>query len=120
MSIRDAVTKNAELQQQRIDEKHEKEIAARPDAMHRAVHFLLQQIVLNNRDAKREADFHMRQLDEELAVPEKIEEIPPDPDPTETAAEAAAPDAPPTPKVRTASTDTAGSLRTSKRFRRNP
>ena len=41
-------------------------------------------------------------------------------DPTETAAEAAAPDAPPTPKVRTASTDTAGSLRTSKRFRRNP
>ncbi len=118
MSIRDAVTQNAELQQQRIDEKHSKEAEARPDPVHRAVHFLLQQIVLNNRDAKREADYHMRQLDEELAVPEKLDEIPADPDPTVTATQAAAPDEPPKPKTRTASTNTAETLKTSRRFRR--
>lgn len=119
MSIREKdEAVNAERQQQQIDELHSKEAEARPDAVHRAVVFLLDQCKLNNRDASREANYHLRTLDEKLAIPEKLEEIEglELPDPVETAKTAAEPT--PARTRKRGAADTAALLKTSKRFQR--
>lgn len=66
MSISDAEA-NRQRQDAEIAEKHSKEAEARPDAVHRALHFLLTQTMQNNPDTTREAKFHMETLDRELS-----------------------------------------------------
>lgn len=63
----------------RLEDRRERERAARPDAIHRAIHFLMQQIVQNNRDATPEARHHMETLDRELGNPEALAEQEPQP-----------------------------------------
>jgi hypothetical protein len=123
MSIRDAAETNREKQEARTAERHTKEADARPDAMHRAVHFLLIQAKANNRDCTREANHHIATLDAEYGEPQKLDEVGealPEANPVATAAEAAEPiPAAAAPARRNAPTDTAKALRTSKRFRRD-
>lgn len=68
MSIRDA----AEQQEQQTEARHEKEAAARPDLLHRAVIFLLKEVKQNNPDAGRECEHYKQLLDAELGNPELI------------------------------------------------
>ena len=123
MSIQNAETAR-EKQEQRIAEKHTKEADARPDPMHRAVHFLLLQAKANNRDCAREANYHIQSLDETLGEPQKLEEVGeaiPEPNPVATAAESAAEDTTAAQQSRAAATrppNTAKALRTSSRFKR--
>jgi hypothetical protein len=64
MSIRNTKSKKAQ-----------KEEKARPDAMHRAVRFLLEQAKMNNRDITIEADQHIQVLDDELGNPKELEAL---------------------------------------------
>ena len=92
------------------DKKRHKEKKARPDSMHRAVKFLLEQAVLNNRDIKVEAQEHLDTLDAELGDPKEISK-PAGPVEIPAAASAAAPVEP--------AQDTAALLRASRRFKRS-
>lgn len=69
MSIRNAKQSqlNAAKQQAAIDEQHAKEAHVRPDALHRAVVFLLKQAALNNPDFAKEATHHLETLDRKLS-----------------------------------------------------
>lgn len=97
------------------DKKRAKEKKARPDAMHRAVRFLLEQATMNNRDIKAEADYHLEVLDAELGnskeldaakkpKPEMVKTAPPETADEDTSKEPAP--------------DTAAVLRQSSRFSR--
>lgn len=119
MSIRDENKSHLARakQQEQIDERHSAEAEARPGIEHRALIFILRQVALNNRDAKREADFYIAELDKEGADPEKLEQLETTP--------AQEPDAgdPPTsqtaPSNQPPAPDTAAALRTSRRFQKN-
>lgn len=107
MSIREPQKKKAT--------KEAKGMKARPDAMHRAVIFLLDQAKMNNRDITVEANQHIDTLDEELGNPKELAELkkPAKPGPAivETPATAA-------PATEETPQDTAGLLRQSSRFTR--
>lgn len=96
------------------DKRRAREKKARPDAMHRAVRFLLEQATMNNRDIKPEADHHMEVLDAELGNSKELEaakkpkpEVVSTPAPEDQNKEDAQPQ-----------TDTAAVLRQSSRFSR--
>lgn len=72
MSIRNDSEKNRKKLESQRDERRHKEAEARPESMHRAVHFILNQIIENNRDARPEAEYLMRTLDEEFGNPEVL------------------------------------------------
>ena len=72
MSISDADV-NRERQEKKIADRHEKEAATRPDAVHRALLFILKEIAQNNPDAKNEAEFFVSELDQQLADPDSID-----------------------------------------------
>lgn len=95
------------------EKKRAKEKKARPDSMHRAVKFLLEQAVMNNRDIKVEAQHHLDTLDAELG---DTKEIAKPSGPVQMPAPAAAAAAPPPQEP---AQDTAALLRQSRRFKRN-
>lgn len=74
MSIRNA-EEGRQRQQDERAEKRRKEAEARPDAMHRAVRFLLNAAVENNPDIADEARHHLETLDTEMANPDKVAEL---------------------------------------------
>ena len=109
MSIRDAEQARQRQQTQR-EKKRSKEAEARPDALHRAVIFLLHAAKENNPDLADEAKHHISSLDSELANPEKLAEIEPAaPKATDDEPEAEEPPKP----------DTASKIRQSRRFQRS-
>lgn len=118
MSIRD-IEGGRRRQKKALDARQRKEAKARPDALHRAVIFLLREIKQNNRDTAPEVDHHIATLDKELGEPELIAELEAPP-----AAAAAAPIAPEPetdeapPEEQPAPPDTAAVLRQSTRFKR--
>jgi len=76
MSIKTTAAEiNRAKQQARIDEKHQREAEARPEPMHRAVHFLLQQAIQHDRDCTKEAEFHLKTLDEAFGQKEQIAQL---------------------------------------------
>ena len=96
--------------------RKEEEKKARPDAMHRAIRFLLEQAKMNNRDITTEADEHMQTLDELLGDKKELSRIK-----TPAPANAVEMQAPPAAVAETAQPevqDTAALLRQSGRFRR--
>jgi hypothetical protein len=96
--------------------KRSKEAKARPDAMHRAVRFLLEQAVLNNRDIKLEAEHHQEILDAELGNAKELEALKkaaPRPEVVK-----AAPQEDGEPEAEVPAQDTAALLRQSSRFSR--
>jgi hypothetical protein len=97
------------------DKKKAKEEKARPDAMHRAVRFLLEQAKLNNRDITTEADLHMQILDDEFGNPKELQALKTPQGPVEVHAPPAPPAETPQPEAQ----DTAALLRQSGRFRRS-
>lgn len=112
MSIREAEIARNRQQKQRA-ERRGKEAEARPDAVHRAVVFLIKAAKENNPDLTEEANYHLATLDQELANMEKVNEIekpaaagPARSDSDDEQAEV--------PKAR----NTAAEIKTSKRFRR--
>jgi hypothetical protein len=90
MSKADDEKKAREVMDARIAQRRSKEAEARPDAMHRAVHFLLHQAMLNNNDIAPEARHHLATLDREMADSQKLVEIGEKPE-TESDAPAASP-----------------------------
>jgi hypothetical protein len=94
------------------EKKRAQEKKKRPDSMHRAVKFLLEQAKQNNRDITVEADHHLSTLDDELGNKKEIGPVV-----MPTAAAAATAPAPPAPAE--PAQDTAALLRQSRRFRRN-
>lgn len=110
MSIKNAAAEAAQRQQEQIDAQHQRERQARPNAMHRAVVFLLRQASLNNRDSKREADHHIATLDNAMADKEALETVEA-PSPA-NAAPLPVNDAPPPPAA-----NTAAAAKKSRRFR---
>ena len=118
MTIHDEQAENDKARQEESRRAIEdKQAAARPDAMHRAIIFLLKEAKLMNRDATREADRHITALDDALGTdPAKVEEaeaaasatVAPIPTKTNTSGPAQPP-----------ATPTADGLRTSQRFKRN-
>ncbi len=103
---------DAEARQKRdeqLEAQRSREAAARPDAFHRAVIFILKAIRENNPDFTEEVAHHIATLDSELAVPARLVEIEkPAPAAKTESAAAAAPPAP----------DTAKILKQSRRFKR--
>ena len=65
MSIAD-VEVNRERQQKILADRRSKEAKARPDAIHRAVLFLLKETAQNNPDAKHEVEFLAREVDHQM------------------------------------------------------
>jgi hypothetical protein len=104
MSIKNA--DDRERQERQIAGRRSKEAQARPDAVHRAVHFLLQQTALNNRDTTPEVNYHIETLDRELANPEALEEV------NQIPAAVSAEEPPPAPAP-------AAPIKVSRRFRRS-
>lgn len=93
------------------DKKRAREKKARPDAMHRAVRFLLEQAKMNNRDITLEADHHMETLDAELGNKKELQATPIKPE-----VEAAA--APAAEQHEQDAEEVPGQVRQSSRFRR--
>lgn len=91
MSIRDVARINKERHQREVDAKHSQEADARPEPFHRAIKFLLEQAIQNNRDCRPEADHYLRLLDAEYADAEKLKALDaPPPKPEEEEEEPAA------------------------------
>lgn len=75
MSIRDAEAGRKRQQAERAS-RRSKEAEARPDAVHRALIFLLKETKQNNPDASEEANHFIQLLDAELAAsPEKVKAL---------------------------------------------
>jgi hypothetical protein len=75
MSKADEELKARQVADERTAHRHSLEAQARPDAMHRAVHFLLHQAIVNNNDIGPEARHHLATLDREMADSQKLVEI---------------------------------------------
>jgi hypothetical protein len=112
MSIRNA-EEGRERQEKQRAARREKEAHARPDVMHRAVIFLLKECMQNNPDVADEIRHHITALDEELADPDRVNELEP-----ARPADKQIPETDQSPSGTTSATDTADAVRTSKRFRR--
>lgn len=104
--------KDAELQNAHIADRHRKEAQARPDAVHRALIFLLKETRQNNPDQAREIEHHINTLDAELAPGRNPAATADEPDPTAAASGTTEP------ADETKAPDTAAALKTSKRFQR--
>ena len=113
MSIRD-VEKARQRQDNQRAARRSKEAEARPDALHRAVVFLLRAAKENNPDMTEEATHHIATLDAELANLDVVAEIekPPAAEPAANGTAADEKDDKPKP-------NTAQAIRQSSRFRRN-
>ena len=75
MSKADDELKARQAADERTAQRHSLEAQARPDAMHRAIHFLLHQAMINNQDIAPEARHHLATLDREMADNQKLIEI---------------------------------------------
>lgn len=81
MSISD-VEVNRERQQKKLADRREKEAAVRPDALHRAVLFLLKECAQNNPDAKHEVEFLAHEVDQQMKTgPDEADDEPGKDDP---------------------------------------
>lgn len=98
---------------EKVDKKRDQEKKARPDALHRAVIFLLEQAKMNNRDFGPEADHHMKTLDNLLGDKTELQLAAKSDTPAKAETPSAAPDAP-----QDEPPNTAALLRQSSRFRR--
>lgn len=97
MSKADEELKNRQAMEERAARRHSLEAEARPDAMHRAVHFLLHQAIMNNNDIGPEARHHLATLDSEMANAQKLAEIGEENKPADSPAADHSPASPPIP-----------------------
>jgi hypothetical protein len=88
MAIRDAAQ---QARDRAIDAAMTKEAETRPEPLHRAVRFLLQEAIQNNRDCRPAAEHHLRILDKEYGDTEKLAELEPSPKPVAVPAAETAP-----------------------------
>lgn len=100
MSKADDELRARQAADERTLQRHNLEAQARPDSMHRAIHFLLHQAIVNNNDVGPEARHHLATLDREMADAQKLVEIGEEPEreqPPVIAGDGGGPAAPPRP-----------------------
>lgn len=73
MSIQDAEV-NRQKQESKIAARRNREAEARPDAVHRALIFILKEVAQNNPDSKVEADFYVSELDQQMNADVDVDE----------------------------------------------